>query len=229
MTDRSKNLVSFVNKLPTTFVGAPILPPDFSGRLRTKDELDDFEFDQILPPRYRFVAETHWTSIQAARMIADQIGSKSNQRFVDVGSGVGKLCVLLSLLTEMEIFGVEQRLHLHEVAEEIVRANSISRVNLSHGNMTDIDWDNFDIFFFFNPFQELNFKFDIFAIDHSVSPENGLYVKYVRFIEDRIKDMPAGKRLIALDGFGGTIPQGWRLVSSDRILDSTLNHWIKVT
>ena len=161
-------------------------------------------------------------------MIAGQIGSESTLRFVDIGSGVGKLCILLSFLTRMEIFGVEQRRHLHEIAETIVSTNAITRVNLSHGNMMDIEWEKFDVFFLFNPFQEHNLKSDIFAIDQKVNLEPDLYVKYVTFVENKLENLSVGKRVITLEGFGGTIPKTWRLISSDQVVDSKLNHWIKV-
>ena len=150
MRSPSKNILSFASKLPTTFTGVPILSPDFARRLNSTDEMDDFEFDQILPARYRFASDMHWSSIQVARIIAAQLGSKSALKFIDIGSGVGKLCILLSLLTKMDIYGVEQRPHLHEIASTIINTNSIGRVNLIHGNMMDLDWESFDVFFLFN-------------------------------------------------------------------------------
>lgn len=227
MNGRNEKLIDFANKLATTFEVSPLLPQDFGSRLRSSAEIDDFEFDKILPARYRFVSNIHWTSIQVARTIARRLNLESTQRFVDIGSGVGKLCILLSELTKLEIWGVEQRRHLHEIAETIIKANSITRVNLSHCNMMDIDWREFDIFFFFNPFQEHKLKYDVFAIDQDIHFEEGLFTKCVKFVEGKLLDLPPGKQLITLDGFGGEIPKNWRLVSSEKVVDTVLNHWIK--
>lgn len=226
MVGSTLNLLNFSNSLPTTLSDNPVLPSGFCNRL-LNDEMEDSEFDQILPARYRAVANMHWTPIRIAKMIASQIDPDSTQRFVDIGSGVGKLCVLLSFLTKLQISGVEQRQRLHEIAEAIVRVNDVKRVQLSNCNMMDIDWENFDIFFLFNPFLEHKLKSDIFIIDKGIEFGECHFLKYVEFVEERIKSLPAGRRLITLEGFGGGIPPSWRLISSEETCDGRLNHWIK--
>ena len=94
--------------------------------------------------------------------------------------------------------------------------------------MMNVDWEKYDIFFLFNPFQEHKLRSNTFAIDRDINFDDGLYKKYAKFVEDRIKKLPAGRRLITLDGFGGRVPKNWRVVSSNRLKDGRLNHWIKV-
>ena len=161
-------------------------------------------------------------------MIARQVGSESSQSFIDIGSGVGKLCILLSFLTKMKIFGIEQRKSLHDVAQCIVKTNKIERVELNCGNMMDINWEKFDIFFLFNPFHEHKLSSNVFAIDQDINLDPELYKRYARFVEKRIQSLPAGKHLVTLEGFGGKVPKSWRLISSEPFDDDRLNHWRKV-
>jgi hypothetical protein len=56
-----------------------------------------------------------WTPVNVIYKILGVLGDSPKAKFVDIGSGVGKVCIALSYLTEWEIFGLEQSVGLHDI------------------------------------------------------------------------------------------------------------------
>ena len=70
---------------------------------------EDSLFDSLLPEYYQKVSSIHWTPIQAIRQLAEFISNcDENSKFLNIGSGCGKLCIIFSLLTKMNIYEIEQ-------------------------------------------------------------------------------------------------------------------------
>lgn len=222
-----RNLFSFFRNLSIDFENRPILPPDFANRIRSNSEIADCEFNLVLPAKYRVLAPIHWTPLSVVKLIADALGNISGARFIDVGSGTGKVCVSLSYLTDWQIFGLEQRQQLIEIAKSIVEVNRIDRVKLIEGNLNDLDWNSYDIFYFFNPFQEHLFCSDPLLIDNSIELDPSFYPEYVNFVESRLRTLQSGKILITFDGFGGDISSDWKLQLHAEIDSGLLKIWEK--
>ena len=53
------------------------------------------------------------------RALLDQLKLRRSHRFVDCGSGSGHLCLLVALSTGADVFGIEIRPELHEIALKI--------------------------------------------------------------------------------------------------------------
>lgn len=92
---------------PRSWMRKTKLSKQVMDALRAKYLVLDSEFDRILPFRYQTVSEIHWTPIDVAVAIAQMVENLPTRRFIDLGAGTGKLCVLLALMTDHFISGVE--------------------------------------------------------------------------------------------------------------------------
>src|SRR5258708_1961026 len=101
-----------VNLLPKTFSTEPVLAPKAIEQIRSGKGIEEKEFDQIFPPYYQSQSTIHWSPISVAQQISIWIKRLNRKSVVDIGCGAGKLCLLLRILTNYEIFGIEQRPNL---------------------------------------------------------------------------------------------------------------------
>src|SRR4051812_35462444 len=113
----------------------------------------DIEFNRLYPLPIQNLAKRHWTPLDIARKAACFLAAENNVTILDIGSGVGKFCLAASYYKpEAFFFGVEQRkdLIVHaETAKEILQSDNTSFVC---GNFTQIDFRQYDHFYFYNAF-----------------------------------------------------------------------------
>ena len=219
-----RRLEDILKSLPTKSEARPILPNGFEKCLRMRIAADacDTGFDSVLPMRYRALSTFHWTSVKVVYKISEFLGDCGQAKFIDIGSGVAKVCVALSFLTDWEIFGLEQRTRLHEIGKSIVDENEIKRVHLINGNLIDLDWEGYDIFYFYNPFSEHTMPTNPLLIDSSIELNPIFFKTYVDHVETRLKHLRAGTKLITFHGFGGVIPDGWKVLFDTEIDSGSL-------
>ncbi|WP_374073491.1 methyltransferase domain-containing protein [Bdellovibrio bacteriovorus] len=213
--------------LSEKFESPPILPLELIQHLKSGVPLDDNEFDQILPPLFRFLSPVHWTSIKVAQTLAEWLQPYKGKKFIDLGSGVGKLCILLRLLTDLEIYGVEQRRNLVAISDEIVSVNNLDRVKFSNGNLIDLNWADYDIYYLYNPFQEHVSALNAFLIDSNIKMSTDHYRQYIAKVSEELKKAKEGTVLITYHGYGGSTNKFWKLIHSQFIEGGFLCMWIK--
>jgi hypothetical protein len=205
------------------------LPVQILESLASGGAAYDFEFDEILPSRFREISDVHWTPIDVARKIAFVLQDRPRARFMDVGSGAGKLCLLLALMTELNIHGIEQREDLVKVSRKICDANAPGRINIIHGNMVNLDWDQYDIFYFYNPFHEhVCSREAVDMIDYKVSFNKKVYLKYIEVVFRQLELLKPKQKVITFHGYGGGQPPSLKLLQSFKMGHGTLNIWEKV-
>ena len=86
--------------------------------LRAGWELTDLEFDRVYPSWVRRLSDMHWTPVEVARRAAALLAVDPTTRVLDVGSGVGKFCLIGALTTRATFVGIEQRENLVTVARD---------------------------------------------------------------------------------------------------------------
>lgn len=222
-------LLSMLDELSMEFDAPPVLSSKIIEKLQSGDLVKDVDFDRIYPPRIRALSEIQWTSVDVARQIASLVGKDSRARFIDIGSGVGKLCAILSLITKMEIHGIEQRKDLFEISQRAVQENHLERVFLTHGNVLDLDWSKYDIIYFYNPFQEHTHDgSEIGLIDKNIDLDRKYYMQYVCEVFRQVSHLKPGKKVITFHGYGGLMPPSMRLLNLYHIENGDLCLWEKV-
>jgi SAM-dependent methyltransferase len=156
--------------------------------------LNDDEFDRLYPAQIQRLSPRHWTPVKVARKAAKFLVQHAGVRVLDVGCGPGKFCAIGAVVTEGYFTGIEQRPHLVAIAREMIRSQNIPRVEIIHGNVTDVRFSDFDAFYIYNPFQE-NIVPSM-KIDSKVEMEPELYATYTEYVERELAAAPMGTRVV---------------------------------
>ncbi|MFC0513132.1 class I SAM-dependent methyltransferase [Mucilaginibacter angelicae] len=184
---------------------------------------DDAEFDGICPEHLQLLSHTYFTPLPIARKAAAFL-SFPNARVLDIGSGIGKFCLTAGYyFPEAFFYGVEQRHELYHLGENINRYLDLSNVNFIYGNVTQINFKEFDHFYFYNSFHE---NIDpVKQIDNSIELSEGLYNYYTQYLYIALSAKPSGTRLVTFHSSEDEIPPDYRL--ADVSYDTLLKMWIK--
>lgn len=217
-----------INVLSREFKTYPRMTDELIQKLRSGEYLDESEFDRLFPPFYHIQSTIHWSPIEVARQIASWLASMGTLKFIDIGCGVGKLCILLQILTRCEISGIEQRTKLVAIADEIIRANSLRNIKIHKLNMLDLCWNDYDVYYLFNPFEEHKNLGESCVLDRDIELNQKYFTLYTGEVLKQLNAAKIGKILITFHGYGGKVPAGWTLLESRRIDNGTLAMWMKV-
>jgi SAM-dependent methyltransferase len=185
-------------------------------------------FDKLLPQTYQKLSSRQWTPSAVVRRVAQLLENVSGRKIIDIGSGVGKFCILLGIFSDLEIFGIEQRRNLFEVSENIRNQNLLKRVTFINGNMVDLPWEDFDILYLYNPFQEHLLDNGWTRIDKGIRFDPGLFAQYTDEIFRQLAWAQKGKLLITYHGYGGIVPSTWNVIYRTNINGGELCMWEKV-
>jgi SAM-dependent methyltransferase len=194
--------------------------------LRSNEDICDQEFDKCFPLKYRELSEVHWTPVKIARRAAELLVVNSKTRVLDVGSGVGKFCLIGGLTTTGQFVGVEQRANLVKVANKLVNLFQIPSVHFIEGDARNLDWREFQGFYLYNPFVENLYSSDA-RIDQDSEYGSLRYRELVKWVQNRLHFLPVGTRIATYHGFGGDMPPGYELKAQEMGDGDYLRLWIK--
>jgi SAM-dependent methyltransferase len=185
----------------------------------------DKDFNQLYSIKKRAFADRHWTPVNIAKQAADFLAAEKNVKVLDIGSGVGKFCLTAAYHKPNAFFyGVEQRESLIKAAEAANKSLGLTNVSFIHGNFTQVDFRQYDHFYFYNSFYENLGGTE--KIDESIDYSSELYNYYNRFLLKELEQKPAGTRLATYYSLEDEVPEGYHEVGSD--FDNLLKFWIKV-
>ena len=185
----------------------------------------DEGFNELYPASIRLLARRHWTPLHVARKAARFLAAENNARILDIGSGVGKFCLSAAFYKPAAFYyGVEQRRGLINYAEIARDAIFLQNVSFIHGNFTQLNFKNFDHFYFYNSFYENLTGTD--KIDENIEFSAGLYNYYNRYLFKELEKMKAGTRLATFHSLEDEIPPGYLVVGSE--MNNLLKFWIKI-
>jgi predicted RNA methylase len=206
--------------------GAAMTPPALAlgDALRRGAAVPDAEFDRLFPEELRDRSHVHWTPVAVARRAAELLApSPHGIRVVDVGAGVGKLCLIGALVTGAVWWGIEQDAVQVAAAHHAAWALGITRgTRFVQGDGSRLSWDGFDAFYFYNPFHTL-----------MLAPHASPFVRYatiqgtLRRIEQRLAATPPGTRVVTFHGFGGRLPASFARSAREPAGDDALELWIQ--
>jgi hypothetical protein len=183
----------------------------------------DHVFEELYPEHIQELSPMHWTSVDIAKK-AGEFLAMPNAKVLDIGSGVGKFCLVAGFFhPETTFYGIEQRSELFTFAEIAREEIDLPNVNFIHGNLTELDFDDYDHFYFYNPFYE-NIEPDS-RIDYAVKISFELYDRYSRFVYEMLDKKPPETRLVTFHGADSQVPPGYQLVSNS--YSRFLKMWIK--
>jgi predicted RNA methylase len=184
----------------------------------------DRAFNRIYPEEIRRQSAQFWTPIIVARRAAAQLTATGATRILDVGAGVGKLCILGALTTPATFTGVEHRAHLVEIGRAAIHALGIPRAHLLHGTLASVDFDAYDGFYFYNPFEENVFSPEK-RLDESVPLSEERRRADVALVEQALARAKVGTRVVTFYGFGGQMPATYRALPEETRGTAFLRLW----
>jgi SAM-dependent methyltransferase len=184
--------------------------------------LKDKDFDKIYPQQIQNLSFNHWTPHNVAIKAARNLVKNCYTKVLDIGCGVGKFCFIGSAVTGANFTGVEQREDLVEIARNSLRFYNVSNVNIIKANITQINFLDYDAFYFFNPFYEN-------LIAHSDKSINGfstdLYYEYTEYVKKQLELMPVGTKIATYYGLHDEIPLSYDVISTE--FEGALKVWEK--
>jgi SAM-dependent methyltransferase len=186
--------------------------------------VEDVAFDKVFPKGLRFLSAVHWTPVETAIRAAELLEVHSEARILDVGSGCGKACLVAALTSDSYWSGIEHDPSLVSAANDAAYALGVEgRVHFTCGDITSVDWEYYDGFYFYNPFESLQFN----------QPHASPFVKYASFqnhlrrARARLSLARSGTRVVTYHGFGGDMPNGFEVVTREESDTGELVLWIR--
>jgi SAM-dependent methyltransferase len=183
----------------------------------------DATFDTLYPQHIRDLSQMHWTALDVA-LEASNFLATPGARVLDIGSGVGKFCISAAVYhPDTDFFGIEQRKDLFNHANAAKEQIGVENAHFSFGNLTELNYENYDSFYFYNSFYE-NIEPGS-RIDYAVKTSFELYNYYTEFIHDMLSSRPTGTRLATYHAPDKQIPPSYKLI--DNSYSRVLKMWVK--
>ncbi len=184
----------------------------------------DKEFNHLFPSSIRALAQKHWSPLVVARKASGFLANGDKVRILDVGSGIGKFCLVAAYYnTNVTVYGIEQRKDLVSHAETAKQVLNLNNVFFIHGNFTQLDFRNYDHFYFYNSFYENLDSSN--KIDDSIEYSTELYNYYNRYLCMQLDQKPAGTRVATFHCLQNEVLQSYTLVDSE--FENQLLYYIK--
>lgn len=199
----------------------------FNGITESNKQLfkSDSAFNQLYPIHIQQLSAQHWTPLNIARKAARFLTMEENARILDIGCGAGKFCITAAHHHPYaKFYGVEQRKWLLHWAEEARKKTGVHNVHFLEGNFTQVDFKQFDHFYFFNAFYENLSGTD--KIDQTIEYSSELYYYYARYLYRKLQQKPSGTRLATYHSLEDEIPPEYHVVAVD--LSGLLKFWTKL-
>ncbi|MGH2622074.1 MAG: methyltransferase domain-containing protein [Sphingobacterium sp.] len=177
--------------------------------LKNDQEVEDSCFDKIYPPEISKLAKYHWTPVEVAKMAAEYLVESSGDKVLDIGSGVGKFCLVGAACTKGMFYGVEQRESLVAISNQVAQKHQIQNVKFVHANIKQISLADYDSFYFYNSFHE-NIE-TTNPIDNLIPASKELYYSYTDYLRREFDKLPVGTRIASYWGGWEEIPDSFDL------------------
>jgi predicted RNA methylase len=188
---------------------------------------EDDVFDHQLPQRLQLKSALHFTPVEVARRAAHLLAPVPGLRILDVGAGLGKFCIIAAReLPSCTLVGVEIRPHLVKLARKVAARAGVTNTLFIAGNALDVDWSEYDAFYFYNPFGE-QLHDESFVLDRTMAFEPSRFLEYVTGVSQRLAAARIGTRVVTYHGFGAPAPAGYDLMETHAIATDRLELWIK--
>lgn len=195
-------------------------------QLREKRLVIDSVFDDVYPLDVRAVSSSFWTPVSVALRAAELLVTGKKDRILDIGSGVGKFCIVGAASTRVSFVGIEQRARFVLVAEDARRQVGARTARFIKGNFDTVDITDFDGVYFFNPFEENLWGADT-RLDDSVELSDERYHSDIETAKALLERARIGTRVVTYHGFGGDMPDCYELALSEKQHTDKLDLWIK--
>jgi hypothetical protein len=150
----------------------------------------DFEFDTVFRNNFSSISTLHWTPLKVARIASEWLCINSKSKILDIGSGVGKFCIVGALKTNGTYTGVEQRSNLVKISNKVIQQNKICKANFINDNFSNINFSEYTAFYLYNPFWE-NISNDK-LIDNNIPVSQAIFQEYNLILSKKLSTLQPG-------------------------------------
>lgn len=188
-------------------------------------ESKDSAFDEIFQEKYTKISRIHWTPIEIAKIATKWLATSSNTKILDIGSGVGKFCIVGAMLSDAHFFGIEKRQSLVNETNRLKQKLNLNNINIINENIVNINFKDYDAFYYFNPFCEQIAEYDF--IDDKIKTSQTKYRNYEDHVFNQLDDLKVGARLVTYFSEPFTPPPSFKI--KEMMFDGELVFWEKVS
>lgn len=189
----------------------------------SKIDRDDTAFENALKKTVQGHSYIHWTPIEVIKTAVDWLGTESDNMILDIGSGVGKFCIIGAMNSRAHFIGVETRENLVEEAIHLKKELKLENVDFIHSDIKEIDFKEFTSFYFYNPFCEHMALHS--GIDEQIQFNEDAFYKYQDFVSDQLKQTSKGTKIVKYCSSDFDISTDFDL--QDMYFEGLLQLWIK--
>jgi SAM-dependent methyltransferase len=195
-----------------------------STALERRHPISDQLFDRLFPSSQRIRSAFHWTPIDIALRACALLAPLPDTKVLDVGAGVGKLCLVGALTTRGRWFGIERDADMVRAALAAARRLGVEqRASFAIADVSTVEWTAFDAFYLFNPFAE-----GLFRSEPDALTRREIYVSNIERVRRGLEGTRPGTRVVTYHGFGGDSHlDGFELVHREQARDDALCLWVR--
>jgi hypothetical protein len=187
----------------------------------------DAEFDRCYDAKIRRLSLQHWTPVRVAVRAAQLLTEAGATRILDVGSGVGKFCIIGALSTDAEFVGVERRGRLVRIARGAALHHGAHRATFVHANIDAFSFDGFSGIYLYNPFYEQISDLMV-QIDGAIERSKTAYRHFVGSTTAKLAAMATPVAVATYNGFGGDMSPAFTLMAVEPAGSDRLELWVKI-
>ena len=178
------------------------------------DNLKDEDINSLYPIHIQKLSNTHWTPLEIAIKSARFLSQGGRKSLLDLGSGSGKFCLVAAMMCkEVEIVGVEQRDNLVRLSRKICSSLQLNNLKFLHANLLDVDFKEYESFYFFNSFEEMINSKD--KLDKKQELDVIAHAAYIQLLRQKFDHTPIGSRIVTYCGECAEIPDSYNLVKTE--------------
>ncbi|WP_322113890.1 methyltransferase [Leptospira soteropolitanensis] len=190
--------------------------------------MTDAIWDSYLPKKFQLLSSFQWTPIPVIERTWKYLSlEKEITSIMDLGSGVGKFCIHLSILSNhsINIWGVEDREDLVTLSESLKELWNTSEVTFKNVNFLDQFPYGHSHYYCFNPLYET--MKGSHSIDSSKIKSANQFLMDLEVLKKKLYQLSSGTKLITYHGFGGSFLSGFRIVLKEEISGGEFLIWEK--
>ena len=180
-------------------------------------------FSQLLPEYLQKASRLYFTPVRIAKTAAQWLTETGEKRILDIGAGVGKFCIVGAKYSKSHFYGIEYRLSLAKLANELIAHYEIKNATILQSDIMNVDFSNYDAFYLYNPFYEN--LLSAHRLNNEVALSGLLYGYYLRYTEHQLDKTKAGTRLVTYHGNNFEIPDSFEKIRESE--DGKLKLWTR--
>lgn len=186
-------------------------------------QLTEENFNNCLPDYLKARSQRFFTPFDVAKTATEWLTEDGKKSILDIGAGIGKFCIAGAACSDSFFCGIEYRPSLAKIANELIVKFNIANAVVQNGDVTEIDFENFDAFYLYNPFFEN--LIPGLRLNNEVELRMSLYAYYFNHTEKKLDKTKSGTRLVTYHGNNFEVPGSFSKVKESK--GGTLKLWIK--